>query len=135
MSIVMKINRTLDLNKLLKKKSHFLFGPRSTGKSTLIKDQINEKYLVINLLRNEYFMALSQSPQSLEDMINTVNNQEIVTLMTVGDHPEYLAIGYLLNQNMIKKTDRIKRIEHNLELKVVVVRTSRKTIKYQNGDL
>ena len=56
-----------------------------------------------------------------------LNNQEIVTLMTVGDHPEYLAIGYLLNQNMIKTTDKIKRIEHDLELKVVVVRTSRKT--------
>ena len=90
MSIVMKINRTLDLNKLLKKKSHFLFGPRSTGKSTLIKDQINEKYLVINLLRNEYFMALSQSPQSLEDMINTVNNQEFVIIDEVQKIPELL---------------------------------------------
>ena len=62
-----------------------------------------------------------------KDLTIYLNNQEIVTLMTVGDHPEYLAVGYLLNQNMIKKTDKIKKIEHDLELKVVVVRTSRKT--------
>ena len=36
-----------------------------------------------------------------------LNNQEIVTLMSIVDHPEYLAIGYLLNQNMIKVKDKI----------------------------
>ena len=25
-----------------------------------------------------------------------LNNQEIVTLMSIGDHPKYLSIGYLL---------------------------------------
>ena len=32
-----------------------------------------------------------------------LNNQEIVTLMSISDHPKYLAIGYLLNQNMLRK--------------------------------
>ena len=32
-----------------------------------------------------------------------LNNQEIVTLMSINDYPKYLAIGYLLNQNMLKK--------------------------------
>ena len=62
-----------------------------------------------------------------KDLTIYLNNQEIVTLMTVGDHPEYLAIGYLLNQNMLKKTDKVKKIEYDNELKVVIVRTSRKT--------
>ena len=62
-----------------------------------------------------------------EDLTIYLNNQEIVTLMTVGDHPEYLAIGYLLNQNMLIKSDKIKRIEHDPKLKIVVIRTSRKT--------
>ena len=31
-----------------------------------------------------------------------LNNQEIVTLMSIGDHPKYLSVGYLLNQNMLK---------------------------------
>src|ERR687894_197313 len=32
-----------------------------------------------------------------------LNAQEIVTMMTINDYPEYLALGYLLNQNMLKK--------------------------------
>jgi predicted AAA+ superfamily ATPase len=31
------ISRTLDLSSLLEKKSYFLFGPRQTGKSSLIR--------------------------------------------------------------------------------------------------
>ena len=34
-----------------------------------------------------------------------LNAQEIVTMMTIGDYPEYLALGYLLNQNMLKYDD------------------------------
>ena len=56
-----------------------------------------------------------------------LNNQEIVTLMSIGDHPKYLAIGYLLNQNMLKKNDKISKVDIDKELKVVVVRTKRKT--------
>ena len=37
-----------------------------------------------------------------------LNSQEIVTLMSIGDYPYFLAIGYLLNQNMIKSEDKIK---------------------------
>jgi len=56
-----------------------------------------------------------------------LNNQEIVTLMTIGDHPEYLSIGYLLNQNMLKLNDIIKSIDYEKDVGVIVVRTSRKT--------
>ena len=35
-----------------------------------------------------------------------LNSQEIVTMMTISDYPEYLAIGYLLNQNMLRPDDR-----------------------------
>jgi FdhD protein len=56
-----------------------------------------------------------------------LNGREIVTMMTIGDYPEYLAVGYLLNQNMLKPDDRITGIEHDAELEVVVVRTERET--------
>jgi FdhD protein len=56
-----------------------------------------------------------------------LNGQEIVTMMTIGDYPAYLAVGYLLNQNMLRPDDRIEAIDHDDELGVVVVRTSRKT--------
>ena len=47
--------------------------------------------------------------------------------MTLGDMPELLALGYLLNQNMIKKNDEISSIDYDDELKVVIVRTSKIT--------
>ena len=56
-----------------------------------------------------------------------LNSQEIVTAMTIGDHPEYLALGYLLNQNMLKANDTVTGIDYDEELSVVVVRTKRKT--------
>ncbi|MGH7086670.1 MAG: formate dehydrogenase accessory sulfurtransferase FdhD, partial [Acetobacteraceae bacterium] len=56
-----------------------------------------------------------------------LNAQEIVTAMTIGDYPEELAIGFLLNQGMLLPDDRITGIEHDEELAVVVVRTERQT--------
>ena len=56
-----------------------------------------------------------------------LNAQEIVTMMTIGDFPDYLAVGYLLNQNMLRPDDEITEIDHDPELEVVVVRTTRAT--------
>jgi FdhD protein len=56
-----------------------------------------------------------------------LNSQEIVTAMTIGDYPEYLAIGYLLNQNMLRPTDTITSVDYDEDLQVVVVRTKRRT--------
>jgi FdhD protein len=56
-----------------------------------------------------------------------LNRQEIVTMMTIGDHPDYLAVGYLLNQNMLQPDDRIIAVDYDAELETVVVRTERET--------
>ena len=56
-----------------------------------------------------------------------LNGQEIVTMMTVGDYPEYLAVGYLVNQNMLRPDDVVTGIDYDDELETVVVRTKRKT--------
>ena len=56
-----------------------------------------------------------------------LNDQEIVTMMTICDYPKYLAIGYLLNQNMLKKNDKITGIDYDEEISTVVVRTKIKT--------
>ena len=56
-----------------------------------------------------------------------LNGQEIVTAMTIGDHPEDLAVGYFLNQGMLRPDDVITGIDHDDELGVVVVRTERQT--------
>ncbi|MEY3552364.1 MAG: hypothetical protein RL735_712 [Pseudomonadota bacterium] len=56
-----------------------------------------------------------------------LNAQEIVTMMTINDYPEYLALGYLLNQNMLKPDDIVTEVEYDDDLQVVVVRTERGT--------
>ncbi|WP_425087588.1 formate dehydrogenase accessory sulfurtransferase FdhD [Stappia sp.] len=56
-----------------------------------------------------------------------LNAQEIVTMMTIGDRPDLLAVGYLLNQNMLRPDDIITGIDHDEDLEVVVVRTERAT--------
>jgi FdhD protein len=56
-----------------------------------------------------------------------LNKQEIVTAMTINDYPDYLALGYLLNQNMLRANDEVTGIDYDEELSVVVVRTKRAT--------
>lgn len=56
-----------------------------------------------------------------------LNGQEIVTMMTINDYPDYLAVGYLLNQNMLRPDDVITGVDYDEELELVVVRTERET--------
>jgi FdhD protein len=56
-----------------------------------------------------------------------LNAREIVTMMTIGDHPDLLAVGYLLNQNMLKADDEITAIDYDDDIQTVVVRTRRQT--------
>ncbi len=56
-----------------------------------------------------------------------LNSREIVTMMTILDHPEWLALGYLLNQNMLKPDDVVTGVDYDDDLGVVVVRTPEET--------
>jgi len=56
-----------------------------------------------------------------------LNGQEIVTMMTILDRPEELALGYLLNQGMLRRDDQVTGIDYDDDLQVVVVRTAART--------
>ncbi len=56
-----------------------------------------------------------------------LNRQEIVTAMTIGDYPEYLAVGYLRNQGMLLADDVITAVDFDADVATVVVRTTRDT--------
>jgi FdhD protein len=56
-----------------------------------------------------------------------LNAREIVTMMTIGDRPDLLAVGYLLNQNMLKPDDEIAGVDYEEDISTVVVRTRRQT--------
>ncbi|MEL7153971.1 MAG: formate dehydrogenase accessory sulfurtransferase FdhD [Pseudomonadota bacterium] len=56
-----------------------------------------------------------------------LNSREIVTAMTIGDYPEYLALGFLRNQGMLAEGDAVTGVDYDDELDVVVVRTATQT--------
>ena len=67
----------------------------------LISPNINDKSLITELQGfDENLNLVTTNVINEKSLTIFLNNQEIVTLMTIGDYPKYLAIGYLLNQNM-----------------------------------
>ena len=56
-----------------------------------------------------------------------LNGQEIVTLMTIGDYVDCMAVGYLINQNMLKAGDQVTGVDYDEEIETVVVRTAHET--------
>ncbi len=56
-----------------------------------------------------------------------LNGQEIVTMMSICDYPEYMAVGYLVNQNMLGPDDEITGIDYEEDISTVVVRTAGET--------
>ena len=56
-----------------------------------------------------------------------LNSQEIVTAMTIGDYPEFLALGFLANQGMLSTYETVIGVDYDEELETVVVRTDSQT--------
>ncbi len=97
--------------------TEFLIRPSLHNKSLFKnKSSINEKGEKIDI------PIIEEKPLTLY-----LNNQEIVTMMTIGDYPEFLAIGYLFNQGMLEVYSDIRKIEYHKDLKTIVVRTNSKT--------
>ena len=69
--------RKLQLTALLKKKSFFLFGPRSTGKTTLIQKNLKNAK-IYNLLDSETYKRLIKRPKLLEEENTNTKNKIIV---------------------------------------------------------
>ena len=70
-------------------KSFFLFGPRATGKTTLIRQQLAQKATVIDLLDSRHFLRLSRAPHELESIIEATP-AEIIVIDEIQRIPEIL---------------------------------------------
>jgi FdhD protein len=88
----------------------------------------------LDLRLTERVTGIDQTGAAIETRVTVeraltifLNSQEIVTAMTINDYPEYLALGYLLNQHMLLPTDTVTDVDYDEELELVVVRTKRKT--------
>jgi len=85
----MEVKRQLQLAPLLAMKSFFLFGPRATGKTTLIRQQLAEKATIIDLLDSRYFLRLSGAPHELESLIAAAP-ADIIVVDEIQRIPELL---------------------------------------------
>ena len=96
--------------------------------SYLIAPNVSQNRLTRRVTGNDQ-TGVSKEINVVEERPLTIflNSQEIVTSMTIGDYPEYLAVGFLRNQGMLHFDDDIKGIDYDDELDTVVVRTARKT--------
>lgn len=95
----MELERLLNLADLLTRKSFFLFGPRATGKSTLIKRQLSETATVIDLLDSRLYLRLLSSPHDLESIIYSGHKTGIVVIDEIQRIPELLNEVHRLIEN------------------------------------
>ncbi len=116
----MSINRLLDLNDLLKKKSFFLFGPRSTGKSTLVKEQLLNSAGIIDLLDSRLFLRLSSAPHEIEEIIDAQEANLVVV-------DEIQRIPELLNE--------VHRLIENRKIRFLLTGSSARKLKRGNANL
>ncbi len=86
----MEIIRKLNLAALLEKKSFFLFGPRSTGKTTLIRQQLQGKSKMINLLDRETYLRFSAHPGELEAVVKADPKGALVVIDEIQKIPMLL---------------------------------------------
>jgi len=94
------VDRLVDLGVLLAKKSHFLFGPRQTGKSFLIHQSL-PGVRVYDLLDTSIYLALSQNPLRLSQELTPRDRMVVID--------EIQRIPDLLNEvHRLIETRRIK---------------------------
>ena len=88
--------RICNLPKLLEKNSFFLFGPRATGKTHLIQQQLSSSAMVVDLLKTSTYQRLSAEPFLLEEMIIAEKKKNPLITVIVLDEVQKLPL--LLNE-------------------------------------
>lgn len=111
-------SRALQLAEILQKKSHFLFGARSTGKSTLIEMQLpNAK--VYDLLDAEVYRKLLVRPKIIEEECSDLN--EIVVIDEIQKLPMLL--------------DEVQRLIQKKNMRFLLTGSSARKLKHGGANL
>jgi len=76
-SVPAYVERVLDLPALIQRKSHFLFGPRQTGKSFLIRQTLPGVRLY-DLLDHATYLALSQRPGRIAEELTAADRMVVI---------------------------------------------------------
>lgn len=110
--------RLLDLPTLTKKANYFLFGPRATGKSSLIKASL-PKVQVIDLLEDSIYDQLSRRPESLIELIT--NPKELIVIDEI--------------QKLPKIMDEVHRLIEKSKLRFLLTGSSARKLRRQGGNM
>lgn len=87
MSVGMHVSRHIDLKSLLKEKSYFLLGPRQTGKSALIREELRPSR-VYDLLESETYLVLSREPARLRQELQP--SDQLIAIDEIQRLPDLL---------------------------------------------
>ncbi|MDA3951825.1 MAG: AAA family ATPase [Spirochaeta sp.] len=96
----MYLERAIQLDRDLRSRSVFLFGPRQTGKTTLLRQRYPGAHWV-NLLRGDEFLRFSAEPWRLRQEVSHLDRGSIVVIDEIQRLPQ------LLNEihNLIEEQD------------------------------
>ena len=97
---------------------------KNNSNNMLIGPNLEDKTLVSSVTGMDHLGKINEINVIEERPLSIyLNSQEVVTAMTIGDHPKYLALGFLKNQKLIKEDEKITGIDFDDETRTVVVRT------------
>ena len=97
---------------------------KNNSNNMLIGPNLDDKTLVSSVTGKDHLGQINEINVIEERPLSIyLNSQEIVTAMTIGDHPKYLALGFLKNQKLIKEDEKVIGIDFDDETRTVVVRT------------
>src|SRR3990167_1119331 len=115
------LQRTLNLPNLLKKKSFFLFGPRATGKSSLIATQFDKTMPILDLLDNELYLRLTSEPWHLKSIIQGYPQPTEVVIDEIQRIPALL--------------DEVHRLIEKEKIRFLLTGSSARKLKRQHANL
>jgi predicted AAA+ superfamily ATPase len=130
-----RYSRILPLAQLLKQKSFFLFGPRASGKTTLI-DSVLPDALVIDLLHTATYASLVRNPSALEEIIAARSAQSSTHGRGASaDHssPQIVVIDEV--QKLPNILDEVQRLMHSRRITFLLTGSSARKLKHGGANL
>ena len=114
--------RTLQLSKLIEKKSFFLFGPRATGKTSLIHEQL-QGVKVYDLLDADVFARLAKRPKLLGEELSPTNGpfQKLIVIDEIQKLPSLL--------------DEVHRLIESKQMRFLLTGSSARKLKHGGANL
>lgn len=116
--------RQLNLMSIIENKSFFLLGPRATGKSYLIRQQLGDMAILFNLLRSDVFLKLAQAPWELEPMIDAALAHKQTDIIVIDEIQKIPAL-----------LDEVHRLIEERQFRFLLTGSSARKLKHGHANL